>query len=254
MEVLRSAARSVRALPLVVALACGSSGTPMGPEAALPAFSTHSSDHFTVRYTALDTATVADTATTLDGHSARITGDLGVTSQPRVTVTLHGDRASLQEAVRPTVGTLPSFASGLVTGPDSIHILSPNLIGQWPYATAVTALVHEFAHCVSLTLNPSFGNRPRWLWESVALYEAGQRTDVRSLPLVVANRPPAIAELNALDNLLIYDVGHSLADFIVTGFGQQSLRDLIRTNGNTQSVLGLSEEQFLVRWLAFARQ
>ena len=54
--------------------------------------------------------------------------------------------------------------------------------------------------------------------------------------------------------LLIYDVGHSLADFIVTAFGQQSLRDLIRTNGNTQSVLGLSEEQFLVRWLAFARQ
>ncbi len=144
---------------------------PHGPENALPAFSTHASDHFTVRYTALDTATVAETATTLEGHYARITGDLGVTSQPRVTVTLHVDRASLQEAVRPIVGALPSFASGLVTGPDSIHILSPNLTGQWTYATAVTALVHEFAHCVSLTLNPSFGNHPRWLWESVALYE-----------------------------------------------------------------------------------
>ena len=127
--------------------------------------------------------------------------------------------------MRPIVGALPTFASGLGTGPDSIHILSPNLTGQWTYATAVTALVHEFAHCVSLTLNPSFGNRPRWLWESVALYEAGQRTDVRSLPLVAANRPPSIAELNALDNLLIYDVGHSLADFIVTALGQQSLRD-----------------------------
>ena len=202
----------------------------------------------------MDSATIGDTAAAIEGHHARVTGDLAVTAQPRVTVTLHADRTSLQAAVQSIVGTLPPFASGLVTGPDSIHILSPNLSTNWSYASALTALVHEFAHCVSLTLNPGFGNRPRWLWESVALYEAGQRTDVRSLPFVASNRPPSIAELNALDNPLIYDVGHSLGGFIVTVFGQASLRELIRTNGNTQSVIGLSEDQFLARWLTFVRQ
>ena len=238
---------------LTTACACGSSEMP-SPQSPSSTFATHSSSHFEFRYTTLDAPTIADTAAALEAHHARVTTDLGVTAQPRVTVTLHADRTSLQDAVRSTVGPLPSFASGLVTGPDSIHLLSPNLSGQWSYASALTALVHEFAHCVSLTLNPGFGNRPRWLWESVALYEAGQRTDVRALPLVAANRPPAMAELNGLDNTLIYEVGHSLGDFIVSVAGQTGLRDLIRTNGDTQTVLGLSEEQFLARWLAFVRQ
>jgi hypothetical protein len=251
---LRFSAAPICALPFLAALACGGSGNPMGPETPPPVFSTHSSNHFTFRYTPLDTGTIGETAAAVEGHYARITNDLGVAAQPRVTVTLHADRSSLQDAVRPFVGTLPSFASGLVTGPDSIHILSPNLSGTWSYASGVTAIVHEFAHCVSLTLNPGFGNRPRWLWESVALYEAGQRTDVRSIPLVVANRPPTIAELNALDNPLIYDLGHSLGDFIVSRFGRSSLVDLIRVNGDTRSVVGLAEDDFLAAWLAFVRQ
>jgi hypothetical protein len=40
----------------------------------------------------------------------------------------------------------------------------------------------------------------------------------------------------------------------VSVFGQASLRDLIRANGDSQSVIGLSEDQFLARWLTFVRQ
>ena len=35
----------------------------------------------------------------------------------------------------------------------------------------IEAAVHEFAHGVSLHVNPRFGNNPRWLWEAVAIYE-----------------------------------------------------------------------------------
>ena len=36
--------------------------------------------------------------------------------------------------------------------------------------------VHEFAHAVSLALDPSFSNNPRWFWEAVAVYEAREVT------------------------------------------------------------------------------
>ena len=115
----------------------------------------------------------------------------------------------------PLVGTVPAFASGLVTGPGDIHVLSPNLASAWSYANGVTAIVHEFAHCASLRVNPSIANNPRWLWESVALYEAGQIRDPRTLPYLTGHRPPALADLNRIENTAIYEVGGLIGEFIV---------------------------------------
>ena len=56
-------------------------------------------------------------------------------------------------------------------------------------AAVVVAIVHEFAHCASMRVNPAIANNPRWLWETVALYEAGQIVDPRTLPYMTAHRP-----------------------------------------------------------------
>lgn len=231
---------------MLTLVACG--GTATSPSPAT--YATFPTEHFTFRHTALDAATIAQTGAALESNVARITASLGVVGMPKVTVTLYADRPALQEAVRPFVGTLPSFASGLVTGIDQIHILSPNLATAWSYDRGVTAIVHEFAHTVSLRVNPTIANNPRWLWESVALYEAGQFVDPRTLAYMAAGQVPAFGDLNAIENTRIYDLGCVIGEFIVDGWGEAGLIALVRQNGDPSAV-GVTAQQFTERWRAY---
>jgi hypothetical protein len=238
------------AAPLV---GCGG-GNPAAPDSGPIEFASHASAHFDLRYTPLDAASVASTAAALETRSRPILDDLGLQQIPRVTVTLYPDRESFLAAVVPLVGDVPSFASGLVSGPSQIHVLSPNLAAQWSYSQGLTAIVHEFAHCASLRVNPSIANNPRWLWETVALYEAGQLVDPRTLPYMRAHRPPTLAELDRLENTTIYEVGGVIGQFIVDTWGSGALRDLVRAGGRLETVLGVDETQFVNDWFEYVRR
>jgi len=235
-----------------LAAASGSSGPPTSPSPST-SFSTYQSAHLTFRYTAMDAASVVQTAATVEAEFTRITDDLGVTEMPRVVVTLYPNIDALRQAVTPLVGSIPSFASGLVTGVDAVHILSPNLASAWPYRDGVTNIVHEFAHCVSIRLNPSIPNNPRWLWESVALFEALQYDEARTRPIVTAGPLPTLAQLSSFDNTAVYGVGASLAHFIVETRGWETYRAFIRANGDLARVLNTTEAAFLDDWAAFVR-
>jgi hypothetical protein len=166
-------------------------------------------------------------------------------------VTLYPDRESFRAAVVPLIGNVPAFASGLVTGPGDIHVLSPNLASAWSYANGVVAVVHEFAHCASMRVNPDIANNPRWLWETVALYEAGQIVDPRTLPYMAAHRPPALADLDRIENTAIYEVGGLIGQFIVETRGRAALRELVRTGGALPAVLGVDQTVFVSQWMEY---
>ena len=80
-------------------------------------------------------------------------------------------------------------ATGYVTGPEEIRVLAVPSVAR--------NAVHELCHVASLYVNPGIANNPRWLWESVALYENGELVDPRSLPYMVEGRPPTLAQLDA---------------------------------------------------------
>ena len=243
---------------LLVAGCGGTASAPTSPSAtatAAPAeFVTYQSSRFTFRHAAMDAGSITQTATAIETGVNRILEDIGVSAMPRVTVTLYPNGDALRQGVGNQAGPIPSFATGLVTGPTAIHIISPNLSTTWSYADGVTAIVHEFAHCVSLVANPSFANNPRWLWESVALFEAGQFTDPRTLPYFTAGgSPPSLAQLNSFDNTVVYSVGATLGRFVVDVHGWTAYRDLIRANGDLGVVLRTTESAFLADWRAFVR-
>jgi hypothetical protein len=106
---------------------------------------------------------------------------------------------------------------------------------------------------VTLVANPSFANNPRWLWEAVALYEAGQVVDPRGLAYMTSLQPPALADMNSFADLRIYDVGGLIGAFVVDTWGQEALARLVRANGNASAVLGVDEATFVSRFLAYAR-
>jgi hypothetical protein len=243
-----------RGLVLLVALmaGCGADQTPSGPSPA-QTFQEHQSTNFTFRYTPLDAATVADTASRVEAEHARILGDLQLATMPRVTVTLYPDSPTLLEAVRSFVGPAPFTPSGVVGGPTTVHVMSPNHIATWSYANGITTIVHEFAHCVSLQINGSIANNPRWLWETIAVFESRQFVAPQTMPWL-ANGPPTFARLNGFDNADVYGVGYLIGEFIVSRWGQQGLGALLRNRGDTVAVTGLSEADFLAAWYDFVRR
>lgn len=229
---------------IVMLAACGGGTTaPSLP----PSFAAYSSPHFVIRYVGIDEAAIAAAAAAIEAEYGRILADLGVASMPVVTVTLYPDRDSFVAAVGSRAGYIPQFATGLVTGVDEIHLV--------PGGTAVASrIIHEFAHCVSIRANPSIPNNPRWLWETIAIYESEEAPRAQGITVVTGPAPPALARLNAIDDTTIYDVGFLLGDFIVTTFGRPALRDLLAHNGDIAAVLGMAEAVFEEQWVAFVRR
>lgn len=242
---------TIVAAAIATGIGCG--GGVVSPSPPPAAAGSYSSAHFRFEYTALDAANIISIADAVEREYLRIIADLHVGDMPIVTVTLYLDHAAMAAAVRPVVGGIPASASGLVTSAGQIHMISPNAPAWGPFDRMLSGLVHEFAHCVSLRLNPRFGNNPRWLWEAVAIYESRQAVDLRSVGYMAALSPPPFETLNGFDNTRVYEVGYSIAEFIVDRWGQRALSDLVVANGDTVAVLGLPLADFERAWFAFAR-
>lgn len=229
------------------------SGTAAGPDTTV-ANRSYRSAHFEFAYTPLDAKDIASIAGTIEAQYARIIGDLRSDSLPLVHVTFYVDHAALVAATSPIAGTVPSWASGLATAQDQIHMMSPNAPGWTTSDRTMSNLVHEFAHCVSMHLNSRIPNNPRWFWESVAIYESGQSADLRTLGYMRDGPIPSFASLNTFDNQRVYELGYSIGEFIVTRWGRDALNRLIASNANVSSTLGVSQAEFEQQWLAFVRQ
>ena len=115
-------------------------------------------------------------------------------------------------------------------------------------------LIHEFAHCASMKINPTIGNNPRWLWESVAIYEGNYPWDPHMLPYLVTQEPPPLDTLSSMSNTMIYQVGYFIAQYIHETYGKDMLKKLIQNNGNLQESLQMDVEEFRRKWFDFVKK
>jgi hypothetical protein len=230
--------RALFALSLALALAACDSDSPTEPQAApAPLPLTRQTDHFILRYSDATASLVDAYAAALEASWARVTADLGQGSLPRIEGMLHPTQSSFTAATG-------YAATGSVEGPNRFHMVAV------PLSTQVA--VHEFAHNVTLHLAPGAANDPTWLWEAVAVYEAGQLVPPSSLPSLVAGSFPTLAALNDRgSSVSIYAVGFVLTEFVVDGWGLAGVRQLLLARGDTQSALGLSTAEFERRWKEF---
>ncbi len=208
--------------------------------------------YFTFNYTSLDDNNIHVISDTLERNFQRIMNDLAVSSIPTITIIFYDNIASLRAGVSSLVPDLPSWATGLATSTTEIHMLSPNHPDQ-KFQNILKVVVHEFTHCVTLNINSNFANNPRWLWESIALYEARQFVTPKSLRYMVNQSPHTLAELNSFSNKNVYEVGFLYAEFIIKTWGKEKLKNLIEANGNTTEVLQVSADQFQTQWFAFVK-
>jgi hypothetical protein len=229
--------------------ACGGGGSSQ-PAAPGPAAETltvrRESPRFQVHAGQATAAVVDAVADRLEAERARILSDLRVSDVPQVRVRIWQDQVTWNAEIERYFGRRLTTA-GYITGPGEMRLLAVD-----PVAVNAT---HELAHIVTLHVNPGFANNPRWLWEATALYTNGERVDPRTLPYMTGGRPPTLATLNSdiSASTQVYEVGYTLAEFVVATYGRDALLQLIRTNGDLAAVLGLTAAEFERDWYAFVR-
>ncbi len=202
--------------------------------------------HFDVHAGQAAETTVADIATALESRYGRVTSDLETGEVARITVEVWSDEASFLAEMERFFGRRYN-ATGYVTGPTVVRVLAVPSVAR--------NATHEMSHAISLRVNPTFGNRPRWLWESVALFENDEFVDPRSISYLAQGRFPTLSELDADPNASrqVYEVGYLIGEFVVARAGREGLLRLIRTNGDL-TVLGFaSPAAFESEWASFVR-
>jgi hypothetical protein len=205
-------------------------------------------DYFTYKlYDDLSENIVEAIHSKLIENYSRILTDLEVASMSKVTVNIWQNENNFLDNMEITIGRRYEGAGGWVYSSRDIRILHRS-------GTTPQIVLHEFCHAVSLVVNNRIGNNPRWLWETVAVYEAGEFVNPKTLSYLVNGNFPTLLELNAdfsVNSLKVYDVGFLIGEFIVEKYGKSKFVELILSNGNILQTLQCSVEDFEMDWKEF---
>ncbi len=215
--------------------------------------SSQSLDRARFNYVLHDTLAQADVthlSRALDEHYDRIKELFNVPALPVITVQIWADEEQYQEAMQQTLGMRFPGSRGYVTGDRELRLLYHRRL------SAQKEAVHEFAHVVSLNLNPEFGNNPRWLWEAVAMYAAQEFRNPKEINDIRDGNFPTLSDLNEDFNSgrNIYDVGYILVEYLVAQWSEDKLIELVSSNGDLKAVLGVTESEFEAGWQGFVKQ
>lgn len=226
---------------------CGSPGSsPAEPVISPPVLRLSlQTAHFDVYTDGATAAELIPIAARLEAEAPRMTGDFGVDVPVRTTVKIWKDPGEYFAAMTAFFGVRY----------DAMGYLARQEVRLLLVAGAEVNATHEFAHLASLQVNPTFGNRPRWLWETVALYENGEFVDPARIPSITTGPLPTLDQLNSDPNASqeIYRLGYLFGEFIVSRWGKTGLIRLIHANGDLPGVFGLGGDAFESAWLAWVR-
>ena len=230
-----------------MAIGCGS-GTPSSPSTAVESLELRlQTDHFRIVAGTTPEPAWRAAAARLELEYPRVVNGLGLASLPIITVRIWQDEAAYFDTLTQYFGVRYA-ATGYITGPTELRVLAG--------PTLPTTATHEFIHAATMSVNPSFANNPRWLWEAVALYENGEFVHPQTIPYLASGTFPTLQQLNADPNAgrQIYEVGYVLGEFIVSTWSRDTYLQLIRANGDIARVLGVSPAEFESAWRAFVRR
>lgn len=230
------------------------------------------SPHFTIASDGLDTTVVRALGVALDSNRQRILDDLETSSIAMTHVVIQEKGAFDAQWGALIGGSGIGFQVQGLTAPDgTIYIYGP-WAADHPGKPLATVAIHEFTHAatrrsaidhaaasgrdtvayiVSMT---ELGTRVRWLSETIAVYEAGQSTDLNRFWYLIRGNYPSIGDLNDPRKNQVYDVGYRLAEFIRAKWGPRALVSLVQHDGDVQAALGISEADLMHRWFTHIQE
>ena len=199
-----------------------------------------------ILFDGLTLSDISEISEELETNQHQILNTLNVINMPIVTVKIWTNYDNFLHEMEADIGIRYTGATGYVFGKEELRIYYTN---QAP----ITA-IHEFVHLVSMQINETIPNNPRWLWEAVALYLTNDFIDPKSIPNMTSGEYPNLDELNTdynSSNHSIYNVGYVLLEYIVQTWDMNTVIRLIETNGNIREVLEITVAEFELGWYSF---
>lgn len=173
----------------------------------------------------------------LNANADRIMNHLRVPTMPQVNVSIWARAHSndYYAHMQTLIGQVYPGANGYTPDYRSMCLL-------WD-STIPKGSVHEYAHLVSIALKRNISNNPRWLWEAIAQYESGMYSHASLWP--PSERVfPGFGALNQFNSELPYRWGYYLVACIIEHWGEDAYINLLKANGNIETVLGVTESEF----------
>lgn len=224
------------------------------------------SEHFIIFYDGIYKSEAKKLSEHLESNYAEIRTNLKDVKHSLIKVFVYGSQYKFN------VATGLENANGTSRGPNEFHFVWTNWFNSiFPDDPLKTAL-HEFTHCVQLNIlidkaketiitqdrtefDKQFDKKfaaeyPRWLWESISIFEAGE---VNSLSVKYAkSKNLTLEELNHSNQ--IYNIGYTIIEYLTQKWGKDILPKLIASFGNIEKTLNISTEEFEKGWIAFLEE
>jgi hypothetical protein len=91
---------------------------------------------------------------------------------------------------------------------------------------------------------------PQWFWEAICDYEAGI-VNAAGVKYGMSGKP-TLKELNSSHQ--IYNVGYTIIAYFISKYGKEKLPDFIKSYGNFEQTLGITEKEFESGWYKFVNE
>jgi hypothetical protein len=226
------------------------------------------STNFVVNYNGILESEAEDISKALELNYGRIRTDLNDPKHEKISVFIHPNQNEFNKAT----GLMNSNASGTSRGPLAFHIKYETWYNSIFPQKMEKVAIHEFTHCVQLNIliqdalsksenekvadfdknfEKEFGTKyPQWFWEALSDYEAAI-INKTSVNYGMKNKP-TLRELNSSNQ--IYNVGYTIVEYFVSKYGKEKLPAFIKSYGNFENVLGVTEKEFETEWQKFVAE
>lgn len=208
---------------------------------------TTSSDHFTIKYSYQDATFIPELSKTLEGRYDELLSTFGLENLPTTTIRIYPDLETYHNAVL-TPGA-PNWQMGRAWDSNEIRMLSPIMAEKESGETINLneIVLHEFVHCIHLNLISETTRVPSWFWEGLAIYKGCCKwtENPKELDYIKKKKYPSLKQINkARSSQIKYDLGYYLIEYIDKKYGWNKVLELIDSNGNIKSTLGVSNKHF----------
>jgi len=224
------------------------------------------SKNFEVNYKGILKSEAENISKELEFNYDRIRIDLKDPKHNKISVFIYPTQKEFNDAT----GLVNSKADGTSRGPLTFYLKYETWYNSiFPQEMEKVAL-HEFTHCVQLNIliqdalsrkensadfdknfEKEFEKKyPQWFWESICDYEANI-VNISSVNYGMKNKP-TLKELNNSNQ--IYNVGYTIIEYFVSKYGKGKLPEFIKSYGNFEKVIGVTEKEFETEWYKFVEE
>lgn len=149
---------------------------------------------------------------------------------------------------------------GSVDGTSDLHFI----LQAWDEKQIAQIAISELTHAFTLKLLINHAQKPidiqkfrkkvatipGWLLVGISAYEANEFIDPKTLPFMRVDSAITVRRLNSQK---IMKVGYTMIEYFLQKYGHDKLIELVVNYGDTNKVLGITDDQFIKDWYVYAK-